>query len=196
MLSPKPGPPLIASTKTESIRKEEFKLHQNNYPAMKLSKQESENNDTVCIEVGTSRHYKLATGTVYRPPKQQAADDESLYEEIQTITQNKQSAIIRDFNCSNIDWITMNGDKEGNRLLEMLEDSFLSQIVTQPTKESNLLYLVFVNDCNLTRECQVGEKLSGCDHHLFRYMIRKKAKILDYGRGNFNFPSELLTQIT
>ncbi len=67
----------------------------------------------------TSRHNKLTIGTVYRPPKQKATDNAALYEEIQTITQNKQSVIIGDFNCPNIDWATMNGHQEANRLLEM-----------------------------------------------------------------------------
>ncbi len=59
----------------------------------------------------------------------------------------------------------MSGDHEDNKLLEMLEDAFLTQIVTQPTRENNFLDLVLVSDCDLTRERQVGEKLSGCDHH-------------------------------
>ncbi len=80
---------------------------------MIISKQDSEKYDTVYIVVATSRHNKLTIGTVYRPPKQQAADDAALYAEIQTITQNKQSVIIGDFNCPNIDWTTLNGDQEG-----------------------------------------------------------------------------------
>ncbi len=66
-------------------------------------------------------------GTVRRPPKQQAADDAALYEEIHAMTQKKQSVIIWDYNCPKINWSTMNGDQEGNRLLEMLEDTFLTQ---------------------------------------------------------------------
>ncbi len=62
------------------------------------------------VELETSKHNKITIETVYRPPKQQAADDAALYEEIHTITQNKQSVIIGDFNCSNIDWTTMHGD--------------------------------------------------------------------------------------
>ncbi len=58
---------------------------------------------TVYIEVATSKHNKLTIGTVYRPPKQQAADETALYAEIQAMTQNKQSCIIGDFNCPNID---------------------------------------------------------------------------------------------
>ncbi len=51
----------------------------------------------------TSKHNKIMIGTVYRPPKQQSADDAALYEKIHTIIQNKQSVIIGDFNCTNID---------------------------------------------------------------------------------------------
>ncbi len=123
-----------------------------NYPAVKIFKQESEKYDTVYIEVATGRHNKLTIETVYRPPKQQAADYATLNAEIQAITQNKQSVIIGDFNCPNIDWTTMNGDQDGNRLLEMIEDTFLTQIVTQPTRENNLLGLVLVSDSDLTRE--------------------------------------------
>ncbi len=77
--------------------------------------------------MATSRHNKFTIGIVYRPPKQQATDDAALYAEIQAMTQNKQSVIIGDFNCPNIDWTTLRRDQEGNRLLEMLEDAFLTQ---------------------------------------------------------------------
>ncbi len=97
----------------------------------------------------------------------------------------------------------MHGDREGNRLLEMLEDTFLTQIVTQPTRENNLLDLVLVSDTDLTHDCQVGEKLGGCDHHLIRLKIRtdhelteNASKIPDYKRANFNLARELLTQTT
>ncbi len=108
------------------------------YPAVQITKQDFEKYDTVYVELETSKHNKITIGTVYSPPKQQGADDAALYEEIHTITQNKQSVIIREFNCSNVDWTTMHGDREGNRLLEMLEDTFLTQIITQPTREKNI----------------------------------------------------------
>ncbi len=83
---------------------------------MIISKQDSEKYDTIYVEVATSKHNKLTIGTVYRPPKQQAADDIVLYAKIQTMTQNMQSLIIGDFNCPNIDWTTLSGHQEGNRL--------------------------------------------------------------------------------
>ncbi len=66
---------------------------------------------TVYIELQTSKRNKQPIGIVYRPPKQQAADDAALYEEIQAMTQSKQSVIIGDFNCPKINWSTMTGDQ-------------------------------------------------------------------------------------
>ncbi len=60
--------------------------------------------------VGTT---SFGLGLYTNPQKLQAADDAALYEETQAITQNKQSVVIGDFNCPNIDWTTMNGDQEG-----------------------------------------------------------------------------------
>ncbi len=104
-------------------------LHQEKLPCMKVFKQDLEKYDSACFEVATNKHNKLMTGTVCKPPKQQAADDATLNGEIQAITQNNQSVIIGDFNCPNIDGTSMNGDQEGNRLLEMLEDAFLAQML-------------------------------------------------------------------
>ncbi len=69
----------------------------NTLPAMKIKKQDSDKYASVYVELQTSKRNKLTIGTVYRPPKQQAADDAALYEEIQVRTQNKQSVILWDF---------------------------------------------------------------------------------------------------
>ncbi len=84
---------------------------------MKITKEDSEKYDTVYVELQITKRNTILIGTVYRPPKQQTVDDAALFEEIHTITQNRQSVIIGDFNCSNIDWTTMQGYREGNRLL-------------------------------------------------------------------------------
>ncbi len=56
---------------------------------MKINKEDSEKYDTVYVELETSKHNKIKIRTVYRPPKQEAADDAALYEEIHAITQNR-----------------------------------------------------------------------------------------------------------
>ncbi len=79
---------------------------------------------------------------MYRPPKLQAFDETALYEEINSITRNKEAVIIGDFNCPNVDWNLMHGDQEGNTLVEMIEDAFLTQIVNQRTKEGDESYAI------------------------------------------------------
>ncbi len=51
----------------------------NKYPAVKITKEDSEKYDTVYVELETSKHNKITIGTVYRPPKQQATNDAALY---------------------------------------------------------------------------------------------------------------------
>ncbi len=138
---------------------------------------------------------------MHRPPKLQAADDTTLYEEINSITQNKDAVIIGDFNCPNVDWNLMHGDQEVNRLVEMIDDAFLTQTVNQPTRENNIQDLVLVTDPDLIRKREVGEKLSGCDHHLIRFNLKTEYNLIDnmsavpdYKKSNFNRERELQPQ--
>ncbi len=145
------------------------------------------------VEISTKSN-KIMIATIYRPPIAQVTDDTALYEEIKSVAQNKQAVIIGDFNCPSIDWTSMNGDREGNKLIEMAEDAFLIKIVAQPTRENNLPDLVFSSDPDLIRDCKVGEKLSGCDHHLIRFSIKTEftpTTIPDYGKANFNRARQL-----
>ncbi len=96
----------------------------------------------------------------------------------------------------------MHGAQEGNRLVEMIEDAFLTQIVNQPTRENNILDLVLVTDPDLIRNCEASEKLSSCDHHLIRFNVKTEYNLTDnmstvlpdYKKANFNRARELLPQ--
>ncbi len=73
----------------------------------------------------------------------------------------------------------MNGDREGNRLIKMAEAAFLTQIVTQPTRENNIPDLAFASDPDPIHDLKVGEKLDGCDHHLIRFNVKTKYTLAD-----------------
>ncbi len=55
----------------------------------------------------------------------------------------------------------------------------MTQIISQPTRENNILDLVFVTDPDLVCEEKVGEILSGCDHNLIRFSIRTDHELLE-----------------
>ncbi len=81
--------------------------------AIKVDKQDAENCDNVYVEI-THINKNLVLATVYRPLKLQAADDISLYNEIQSLIQGKNTIVIGDFNCANVDWRLLIGDQKGN----------------------------------------------------------------------------------
>ncbi len=129
----------------------------NTFSAIKIEKQDAQNYYTVYVELTTTGNKKLLVAIVYRPRKQMRTDDTALYEEIKSSIRNKNAVIVGDLNCPSINWNSMQGDQEGSRLLEMVENSFLSQIVTQPTRGNNILDLVSTTDTNLISDCEVGE---------------------------------------
>ncbi len=162
-----------------------------------------QNYDTVYVELTTTVNKNVMVAIVYRPPKQLRTDDTALYEEIQSTIRNKNTVVVGDFNCPSINWNSMHGDHEGSRLLEMVEDSFISQIVIQPTRGNNILDLVLTTDTDLISNCEVCEILSGCDHHMIRFRIRtkhqlteNKSKVPDYKIANFDLARELLLSET
>lgn len=78
-------------------------------------------------------------------------------------------------------------------------DSFLTQVITQPTKESNILDLALfiVSDSDFIGCSELGGKLSAFDHHLIRFsvsigykLIDDAATIPDYKRTDFNLTRE------
>ncbi len=84
----------------------------------------------------------------------------------------------------------------------MLEDTYLTQLITYSTQE-NILDLVFVTDPDFVHEGRVGEKLNSCDHHLIRFstrtdhdLLENVSKIPNLRKANLNLALELLFHST
>ncbi len=86
------------------------------------------------VGITTKNNKKLCFVTVHRPSKTKSSDDTLLYQEIHTVAQNNNVIIVGDFNCPNLDWSLMAGDQEGSRLIDMVEDSFLTHVITTDTR--------------------------------------------------------------
>ncbi len=94
--------------------------------AVNIYKQVAETYDSILVAITTKSSKKFSFATVYRPPKNMAADDTALYQEIHNAAQNNDVIIVGEFICPNVDWSLIAGDQEGSRLIEMVEDSFLT----------------------------------------------------------------------
>ena len=99
----------------------------------------------VCVKV-TGDELAFNISVTYRPPGQTQELDNEMYRVLRQSLQNSESVILGDFNLPHIDWQTLSGvETESHKMLEFLEDNFLHQLVTEPTRGNNILDLVIVN---------------------------------------------------
>ena len=115
-------------------------------------------------------------GVVYRSPSSTPEENNELASLMNIVfSQNMQSNVIMtgDINYPEIDWsrevCNTKDDHCAFRFLEIIQQNFVSQLVTEPThhrgdQTPNVLDLVLVNQENLTSEVQLAEPI-GKSHH-------------------------------
>ena len=70
-----------------------------------------------------------------------------------------------DFNFPDICWKYSTAERDQSwRFLECVADNFLTQLVSEPTREGALLDLLFVNREGLVDDVAVGGRLGHSDH--------------------------------
>ncbi len=89
-----------------------------NYQKMEKKENKGKMYDFLDNKHKESKHKEITLAIINRPPKQNAAEDYLLHEEIPTIINNKDAIIMSDFNCPSINWNLATEDQEGgsNRL--------------------------------------------------------------------------------
>ncbi len=77
-------------------------------------------------------------------------------------------------------------------MLEFLEDKFLSQLVSEPTRENSILDIVIASQDHLINNVIAGEHLGSCDHKIIRpqnnmttNVIENRIIVPNFRRGNF-----------
>ena len=76
-----------------------------------------------------------------------------------------------DFNFPGINWDNLDSDSHGEAFLKLSQDCFLYQHVTSPTRENNILDLVFSTDDNMIDDLEVCENVIDSDHRLVRWKL-------------------------
>merc|ERR1711980_27813 len=116
-------------------------------------------------------------------------NDKLLYEEIETVVKTKISC--GDFNLPHINWRLLTSDNEGSRLLKLMKKFYLSQFVSEPTLDNNILDIILASDPDLIDTCEVGEILSNSDHKIIRCKVNCEVDVKEntllvpnYKKGN------------
>ena len=106
-----------------------------------------------------------------------------------------------DFNLPKIDWNVHSSDQEGEWLLETVGNNFLTQMVTVPTRENNILDLILSTENDLVRNISVESHMSNCDHnpiigeiHTYTSLNSSSQKVYNYKKADFDKIREQLAK--
>ena len=173
-----------------------------NLQAIEIDKVNKDHYDSVYAKIKLNGKL-LTIGTIYRPPKSNAEADCLLYDEIKSVVNNNNDTIIcGDFNLPHINWNNNSADREGMRLLDMVNEVYLNQVVREPTRDNSILDLVFTTDIDLIDYCDIGEHLANSDHRLIRCGINCNVDITEnrllvpnYNKADFTKISRVLSEV-
>ena len=153
---------------------------------------------------GQANMRDTVVGVYYRPPDQDGETDEAFYRQLKVASQAQALVLMGDFNHPDICWEDHTArHAQSRRLLQCIDDNFLTQVVQEPTRRGALLDLVLTNTEGLVRDVKVGGTLGCSDHEMMEFRImgtthkttRSKIRALDFRRANFDLFKKLLGEI-
>ncbi|KAK4832341.1 hypothetical protein QYF61_021870 [Mycteria americana] len=111
--------------------------------------------------------------------------------------------LVGDFNLPDVCWKYNTADrKQSRRFLERVADNFLTQLVSEPTREGAPLDLLFTNREGLVSHVMVGGRLGQSDHEMIEFLIRgeaargvSKTATLDFRRADFGLFRRLVERV-
>ncbi|GAB0178841.1 hypothetical protein GRJ2_000349400 [Grus japonensis] len=111
-------------------------------------------------------------GVCYRPPNQDEETDEILYKPLGEVSQSLALVLVGNFNLPDVCWKYNTAErKESRRFLERVEDNFLTQLVSEPTREGAPPDLLLTNREGLVGDVTVGVCLGHSNHEMIEFLI-------------------------
>ncbi|KAK8741935.1 hypothetical protein OTU49_002018 [Cherax quadricarinatus] len=114
---------------------------------------------------------KLILGVIYRAPNLDRECSKLLWDEIRKASTYENVVLMGDFNYRHIDWSNLTGNLESGDFLDTIQDCFLKQFVTEPTRGNNLLDLVLASRETLINNLEVNDELGESDHKSLSFNI-------------------------
>ena len=136
---------------------------------------ESDYDEAVWCKI-VSGNSKLTIGLVYRSPNINEADNIKIQNAIKEVSKGE-CIIMGDFNHGHIQWKSLEstgGDDQ--QFLFLIQESFLTQHVIEPTRGENLLDTVLSSQKELVDNLKIHEPLGNCDHNQNHFDINVKSE--------------------
>ncbi|KAK4816346.1 hypothetical protein QYF61_015660 [Mycteria americana] len=143
---------------------------------------------------GKANKADILLGVCYRPPNQDEEAGEAFYKQLAGVSQSLALVLMGDFNLSDICWKYNTAErKQSRRFLECVEDNFLTQLGSEPTRGGASLDLLFTNREGLVGVVVVGGHLQLSNHDITEFLICgevrrgvSKTTIMDFQRADFD----------
>ncbi|KAK4823310.1 hypothetical protein QYF61_000523 [Mycteria americana] len=111
--------------------------------------------------------------------------------------------LVGDFNLPDVCWKYNTAErKQSRRFLERVADNFLTQLVSEPTREGAPLDLLFTNREGLVSYVMVGGRLGQSDHEMIEFLILEEVRSgvsrtasLDFRRADFGLFRRLVERV-
>ena len=123
---------------------------------------------------------RVLVGVFYRPP---SSDIDYLNEFerssslIERSGNNLSILLLGDFNLPQIVWSTPSPtcpDSLSSTFCAIIADYFLNQLVLQPTREQNILGLVFITAPEVVEDLEICQPVGGSDHSSIEFTLKLK----------------------
>ena len=136
--------------------------------------------ESIWVRINIAGSKSLHVGAFYRPPGSDESNLEELNTALSRVDTRKNMVILGgDFNLPDIDWetTTTNPTKEPSKhhqLLDTAADHNLEQVVKSPTRDKNILDLIFTTHANLMRNVKTIPGIGDHDCVYCEYDIAPK----------------------
>ncbi|KAK4823326.1 hypothetical protein QYF61_000928 [Mycteria americana] len=161
------------------------------------------NNQEELEAIGKANKADIMVGICYRPPSQDEEAGEIFYKHLGEVSQSLALVLVGDFNLPGVCWKYNTVErKQSRRLLERVADNFLTQLVSEPTREGAPLDLLFTKREGLVSDVMAGGCLGQSDHEMIEFLIRGEVRrgvsrtaTLDFRRADFGLFRRLVDRV-
>lgn len=148
-------------------------------------------NQHASIDIVSPNSSPISLYVIYRSPNSNATNNDEMVEILKSI--RNPVIVVGDFNYPGINWTTLEGNADSQKVIDASLDNFWSQHVSFPTHRSgNILDLVFAEDGLIDEVINDGQ-LGNSDHCVLMMTTNQSVtpnnqhqKKRDYRRADFN----------
>jgi len=150
--------------------------------------------ERLCVKMrGKANKADILLGVCYRPLNQDEEGDEAFYKRLAEVSQLLALVLLGDFNLPDTCWKYNTAErKQSRRFLEYVEDNFLTQLVSEPSRAGASLDMLFTNRERLVRDLVGGGHIGFSDHGMTEFSVRDEVKrgaskttTMDFRRADF-----------